>query len=315
MIGSDISPAVDHLRAGELVAIPTETVYGLAANALNDEAVLQIFEAKNRPHFDPLIVPIGQRQLPMFEEYIHAEAQTLMDAFWPGPLTVIIDKPPFIPDIVCSGLSTVGLRMPDHPLTQELLSEIDFPLAAPSANPFTYVSPTTAQHVQDQLGDKVSYILDGGPAKVGIESTIVRSDQGGIKVLRLGGLSLDELRKVEPNSELEINSNANPKAPGQLDRHYATQAPLLLVEDVEQAVKESDPATTAVIGMKLPELKGVNLKLDLSENGDVSEAARNLFAALRLADSEGIEKIICQKAPETGLGPAINDRLRRAAFR
>jgi len=315
MIGSDISPAVDHLRAGELVAIPTETVYGLAANALNDEAVLQIFEAKNRPHFDPLIVHIGQRQLPMFEEYIHDEARTLMNSFWPGPLTVIIDKPPFIPDIVCSGLTTVGLRMPDHPLTQELLSEIDFPLAAPSANPFTYVSPTTAQHVEDQLGDKVSYILDGGPAKVGIESTIMRSDQGGIKVLRLGGLSLDELRKVEPNIELEINSNANPRAPGQLDRHYATQTPLLLVDDVEEAVKGSDLAKTAVIGMKLPELKGVNLKLDLSENGDVSEAARNLFAALRLADSEGIEKIICQKAPETGLGPAINDRLRRAAFR
>ena len=159
MIGGAISPAVDHLRAGELVAIPTETVYGLAANALNDEAVLQIFEAKNRPHFDPLIVHIGPRQLPMFEDYIHAEARTLMDTFWPGPLTVIIDKPPFIPDIVCSGLTSVGLRMPDHPLTQELLAEIDFPLAAPSANPFTYVSPTTAQHVQDQLGDKVSYIF------------------------------------------------------------------------------------------------------------------------------------------------------------
>jgi len=315
MIGTEISPAVDHLRAGELVAIPTETVYGLAANALNDEAVLQIFEAKNRPHFDPLIVHIGPRQLPMFDEFIHAEARALMDTFWPGPLTVIIDKPPFIPDIVCSGLATMGLRMPDHPLTQELLSEIDFPLAAPSANPFTYVSPTTAQHVQDQLGEEVSYILDGGPAKVGIESTIVRSDQGGIRVLRLGGLSLDELRKVEPNIELEINSNADPKAPGQLDRHYATGTPLLLVDDIEKAVNESDPTATAVIGMQLPELEGVHLKLDLSENGDISEAARNLFAALRLADSEGIEKIICQKAPETGLGPAINDRLRRAAFR
>ena len=157
--------------------------------------------------------------------------------------------------------------------------------------------------------------MDGGPSKVGIESTIVRSDQGGIKVLRLGGLSLDELRKVEPNIELEINSNANPKAPGQLDRHYATRVPLILVDDIEKAVNDSDPASTAVIGMKLPELKGVHLKLDLSESGDVTEAARNLFSALRLADSAGIEKIICKKAPETGLGLAINDRLRRAAFR
>lgn len=314
MIGKDIAPAAEYLRSGELVAIPTETVYGLAANALDDAAVLKIFEAKNRPHFDPLIVHIGQRQLPMFEKYIHTEAQALIDAFWPGPLTVIIEKPPFIPDIVCSGLSTVGLRMPDHPLTQNLLAAIDFPLAAPSANPFTYVSPTTAEHVETQLGSSVKYILNGGPARVGIESTIVRSDRQGIKVLRLGGLSLDDLRKIDPNIELEVSSNANPKAPGQLDRHYATHTPLLLIDDIESGLADMDLSTAAVIGMKLPKLKGVKLKLELSESGDITEAARNLFAALRLADSLGIERIICLKAPETGLGPAINDRLRRAAF-
>ncbi|MBK8614111.1 MAG: threonylcarbamoyl-AMP synthase [Flavobacteriales bacterium] len=174
VIGTDLKEAARLLSAGELVAVPTETVYGLAANAFDEAAVLKVFEAKQRPAFDPLIVHVhSMEQLASVVREMPPEAETLMQAFWPGPLTLVLPKHPSIPDLVTSGLDTVGVRMPAHPLTLQLLSALPFPLAAPSANPFGYVSPTTAQHVADQLGDRIPYILDGGACAVGVESTII----------------------------------------------------------------------------------------------------------------------------------------------
>lgn len=186
-IGQDLDKALQLLESGELVAIPTETVYGLAANALNSRAVAKIFEAKNRPSFDPLIVHVASLQhAKKYTTGFPLQAEALARRFWPGPLTLLLPKTSDVPDIVTAGLDRVGLRCPAHPLTISLLAHASFPLAAPSANPFGYISPTTSQHVQDQLGNSVSYIIDGGPSRVGIESTIVGWEDNEPIIYRLG---------------------------------------------------------------------------------------------------------------------------------
>ena len=186
-IGKDIEKSAALLASGELVAIPTETVYGLAGNALDEKAVVQIFKSKNRPRFDPLIVHVaGIDQVYNYVESIPEELKALAEAFWPGPLTLLLTKKSIIPDLVTSGLGKVGVRVPNHALTLSLLERLDFPLAAPSANPFGYISPTSASHVQDHLGDKLAYILDGGHCEVGLESTIVGMEEGQVIIYRLG---------------------------------------------------------------------------------------------------------------------------------
>ncbi|MCB0778636.1 MAG: threonylcarbamoyl-AMP synthase, partial [Flavobacteriales bacterium] len=188
-VGTDLAAAAGLLREGGVVAVPTETVYGLAANAFDPAAVLQVFAIKERPSFDPLIVHIGERrEVDRVVRELPPGAQALMDAFWPGPLTLVLPRDPQVPDVVTSGLDTVGVRMPAHPMLRELLGRLDFPLAAPSANPFGYVSPTTAQHVADQLGERVPYILDGGPCVVGVESTILGYEDGRWMLYRPGGI-------------------------------------------------------------------------------------------------------------------------------
>lgn len=316
MTGTDLDLARKFLEAGKLVAIPTETVYGLAANALDEQAVLRIFQAKNRPHFDPLIVHVSHKQLRDFNFEIPAEARELAAHHWPGPLTLLIKKPEFIPDIVCSGLGMVGLRMPDHPLTLALLEQLSFPLAAPSANPFKYVSPTTAKHVEDQLGGKVDYILDGGPSSVGLESTIISFEQPDRPtVLRLGGLPVDAIREHTKNLELDIQSGSNPSAPGQLEQHYATRTPLVFTDDIESALDEYADKRIAVIGFQELENYPATLNMDLSPKGDLREAAQNLFRMLRDADRPDIDLIVAVRVPNQGLGMAINDRLSRAKSR
>jgi L-threonylcarbamoyladenylate synthase len=311
ILGNDIQVAKKHLADGNLVAIPTETVYGLAANALSAEAVTQIFEVKNRPTFDPLIVHVAD--ISAAEQYVTdfpAAARLLAEAFWPGPLTLLLPKKSIIPDIVTSGLDTVGIRSPKHPLTQKLLQSIPFPLAAPSANPFGYVSPTSALHVNDQLGSLIPYILDGGECQVGIESTIVGFEGSVPTIYRLGGLRIEDIEKTIGSVNVTIHSTSNPKAPGQLQSHYAPRKKVML-GDIETLLQELPSHTTGVLSFK--KNYGVTHQQILSTTGSVEEAAKNLFTALRTFDQMPINIIIAELLPEEGLGRAINDRLRRAA--
>lgn len=314
IISTNIKEAQSILEDGQLVAIPTETVYGLAANALNTEAVASIFEAKGRPHFDPLIVHLYDKsQLDALCTNVPEVFHQLYKAFSPGPITYILKKKETIPDLVTSGNDTVGIRFPNHPLTRELLFESGLPLAAPSANPFGYVSPTTAQHVQNQLGDKIPYILDGGPCSVGIESTIIDLSSEHPKILRLGGLALEEIEEITGKIEVSTHSSSNPQAPGMLSSHYSP-GKKLIIGNISELLKNYCGPNTAIISLSKT-YKGVpaeNQKI-LSPSGDLKPAAANLFKVLRELDREDIDVILAELMPETGLGPAINDRLKRAA--
>ncbi len=309
-IGKDILKAALLLQEGKLVAIPTETVYGLSANALDTTAVAGIFRAKNRPTFDPLI--IHTYSIEKVKEYVKefpSELEKLAKAYWPGPLTLLLPKKNIIPDLVTSGLDKVAIRIPNHPLTLQLLQQLNFPLAAPSANPFGYVSPTKPEHVNKQLGNEIDYILDGGNCEVGIESTIVGIEDGKICVYRLGGLSIEEIQKVVPIAiEMKIISSDNPTAPGQLKSHYAP-IKKIVIGDIEKLVLQYKNPAVLSFGNKKFNVTTFNL----SAKGDVTEAAANLFNGLRTLDDSNADVILCELLPETGLGIAINDRLIRAA--
>lgn len=314
IIGTDLSAAAELLRKGELVAIPTETVYGLAANALDPDAVLKIYETKGRPSFNPLIVHVHDAG--EFEKYakeVPALVKQLAEKFSPGPLTFVLPKKELVPDIVTGGGDTVALRVPGHPLTLKLLSQIDFPLAAPSANPFGYISPVTAMHVMDQLVGLVPMILDGGPSMIGVESTVVTVENGKLLVLRLGGVSVEDLKDVAGEIELRINQLSDPKLPGQLKSHYAPRIPLRLGK-MEELLKEFAQEKKALLSFRDSHTdKTIVAEELLSPSGDLHEAARNLFAAMRRLDRSEAEIILAEKMPATGLGLAINDRLERAA--
>lgn len=311
-IGTDIHKAAELLRAGELVAIPTETVYGLAANAFDGRAALRIFEAKKRPSFDPLIVHSSSlEQARSFLKEIPQEAVEIASHFWPGPLTLLLPKNDRIPDVVTSGLPTVAVRVPRHPLSQQLLEKLDFPLAAPSANPFGYISPTTAMHVYEQLGDRIPYILDGGPCTVGVESTIIGFEGHKMIVYRLGGMSVEQLQPHCREIELMPHSSSNPQAPGQLKSHYAPRIPLVL-GDLTELLSQYHKDEVAVLSFRdtYPE---VARQFTLSPAGDLGEAAQNLFRAMRILEKMPVKVILAEQVPDYGLGRAINDRLSRAA--
>jgi L-threonylcarbamoyladenylate synthase len=312
--GKNTDRAAELLAEGKLVAIPTETVYGLAANALNEKAVLSIFEVKQRPFFDPLIVHLPAiEKVDLYAVWNDPLLKKLALKFWPGPLTILLPKKEMIPGIVTSGLQQVALRIPDHVLTLDLLSKINFPLAAPSANPFGYVSPTEASHVNKQLGDKVEYILDGGPCTVGLESTIVGAEDGKICVYRLGGLAVEEIEKETGKVELRINQSGDPKAPGQLKSHYAPRKPLVM-GNIGQLIELNRGKKIGVICFGKNDLGDAQVKIfNLSEEASLEEAAINLFRYLRQADESDLDVIIAGELPDKGLGKAINDRLRRAS--
>lgn len=326
--GTDLILAKKLLTEGKLVAIPTETVYGLAANGLDETAVAGIFSAKNRPTFDPLILHVASiEQAQSLCTDWPEMADKLARAFWPGPLTLILPKAGHVPDLTTSGQPTVGIRMPNNSLTLELLSILPFPLAAPSANPFGYVSPTNAQHVADQLGDRIDYILDDGDCSVGIESTIIAIDNGAPKVLRLGGLSLERIAAVLGVPVLEhLNQNSNPQAPGQLDQHYSPRCKLIALNTMPAA--DIDPSVSIIYFSKDKAQRGSDNNLSdgsdyylpdgshyyLSDSGDTNQAASNLFSTLRRLDQDNQKIAYFEWAPNEGLGRAINDRLQRAAF-
>jgi len=310
-IGTDIQKAKYLLEAGELVAIPTETVYGLAGNALNTAAVAKIFQAKNRPQFDPLIVHVPDiDSAKEFVTGIPDKALLLAKHFWPGPLTLVLQKKSTISDLVTAGMDTVGIRSPNHPLTQQLLNSLSFPLAAPSANPFGYVSPTKPEHVNDQLGDKIPYILDGGNCQVGIESTIVGFEGTDPVVYRLGGLSLESLEEFVGKVSLQTITSSNPKAPGQLLSHYAPGKKVLLGK-IEELLQEHPAHCSGLLTFQT-DFNSPN-QFILSPSGSLAEAAQNLFTALRAFDKMPVDVILAELVPDTGIGKAINDRLRRAA--
>lgn len=312
MVGKDIDYAKQALEKGGLVAIPTETVYGLAANALDAKAVTKIFVAKKRPYFDPLIVHVASAaEVSKYAAAVPTVATELMQRFWPGPLTLLLPKKELVPDLVTSGLDRVGLRCPDHALTLQLLRSLSFPLAAPSANPFGYISPTLPQHVQDQLGDEVDYILDGGACTVGIESTIVGFENDLPVIYRVGGLSVEQIETVTGKAEVKLSSS-NPQAPGQLISHYAPRKPLV-VGDVNQLLKQYAAKKVAVLSFRESfSAENIVKQLVLTPSGSVEEAAQHLFAYMRELDASEAEIILAEPTPEEGLGRAINDRLKRA---
>lgn len=313
-IGNNIQQAADYLKSGELVAIPTETVYGLAAIGLNPKSILKIFEAKNRPFFDPLILHTNslEKIRPLVSE-IPYQALALTQKFWPGPLTLLLPKSPLVPDLVCSGLPRVAVRIPDHPLTLELLSQLDFPVAAPSANPFGYVSPTSAEHVEKQLGNKVTYILNGGPCKIGVESTIIGFEEEKPVIYRAGGVTMEVLQEILPEIKLFRSNENKPSAPGQLKSHYAPLKKLYL-GNPDVLLKQFPADKTGIISF----FNNFNCRKNivLSREKDLQEAAANLFSAIRsLDENEEVEIIVAEIFPDEFLGRAINDRLRRASHR
>jgi L-threonylcarbamoyladenylate synthase len=311
IVGKDIDFAIQLLKSGELVAIPTETVYGLAANALDSIAVAKIFEAKNRPTFNPLII-----HLPNFEAVkpyvsnIPDLAVTLANAFSPGPISFLLPKSSLVPDIVTAGSEFVVVRIPNHPLTLELLNCVDFPLAAPSANPFGYVSPVNATHVYEGLSSKIPYILDGGDCSVGLESTIVGFENNNVIIHRLGGVSVEDIYHCTGKMPVLSLLHRQPQTPGQLKSHYAPKTPLYL-GDVENNLDRFKSEKLAVISLKkLYKHQGESYVL--SRSGNLAEAAAQLFTVLREIDNSDSTVILAEKFPDEGLGKAINDRLERA---
>jgi L-threonylcarbamoyladenylate synthase len=315
-IGQDIIIAKKFLESGKLVAIPTETVYGLGGNALNPSAVASIFETKNRPSFDPLIIHTSSlERVNDFVASFPDPLRKLSETFWPGPLTLLLPRKEIIPDLVTSGLDRVAVRVPKHPLTSELLASLDFPLAAPSANPFGYISPTTAMHVESQLGGKIPYILDGGNCQVGLESTIVGMEDEKIVIYRLGGLEISEIEKIVGPVQIRDHSSSNPQAPGLLESHYAPRKPFVLGDLdslVEKYTKENKRFAVMSLSKSFDHV-AEDLQIQLSESGDLNQAAQKLFASMRFLDELEVDVILAEKMPAIGLGNAINDRLKRAA--
>jgi L-threonylcarbamoyladenylate synthase len=316
IIDRDIEIAKQHLLNGELVAIPTETVYGLAANAMDEQAIIKIFDVKNRPTFNPLIIHCSSwTSAQLYVKNIPVKAIYLAEKFTPGPLTFLLDKQENITDLVTAGSKKVAVRIPKHPLTLALLQSLDFPLAAPSANPFGYISPTTAAHVMQNLADKIPYILDGGPAQVGLESTIIGfDDDNRVLLYRSGGISLEAIEEVLQEKVIVVEKQHvdDPSTPGQLKSHYAPSTPLYN-GDVKEMLKKWKDKRVATISFstQFDEIPA-ETQFILSPNESLSEAAGKLFATLRSIDQLDVDVILAEIFPEQGLGRAINDRLKRA---
>lgn len=313
-IGKDLATAAELLRRGEVVAMPTETVYGLAANALNADAVLKIYAAKGRPAFNPLIVHVhAAAEFSRYAESVPDIVIRLAERFSPGPLTFVLKKKHVVPDETTGGGNTVALRVPAHPLALTLLRNLDFPLAAPSANPSGFISPVTANHVEQQLQGKIPYILDGGECEVGLESTVIAVDGGEVVVLRLGGIKVADLQKIAPRVKIAKDTSRRPASPGQLRSHYAPRTPLVLGELRNLLLQHRGKRLAILALADFLAQENIIAVEKLSATRNLDEAAHNLFAALHRLDAAGAELILAERMPEEGFGPAINDRLERAS--
>jgi L-threonylcarbamoyladenylate synthase len=332
-VPEDIERAARALRDGQLVAFPTETVYGLGAEATNTTALARVFEAKRRPTFDPLIVHIARpEELPTVADLSQLSAERrslvtrLIEHLWPGPLTLILPKQPHIPDLATSALPTVAVRLPAHPVAQELILRTGLPVAAPSANPFGYLSPTRAEHVKEQLGNKVDFIIDGGRCEVGVESTVLDMSSDQVTILRPGGLSRERIESlIGPVHQID-RTTSHPTAPGQLPSHYAPRAALSLYPagGIPLQFPAQDERTACLFFSNesrdqwLASYQGANpgkaapLSQVLSPTGSLIEAAANLFDLLHQLDALAVDRILAERVPDRDLGPAINDRLYKA---
>jgi L-threonylcarbamoyladenylate synthase len=314
VISTDRAAAVELLREGEIVALPTETVYGLAADALNPIAVAKIFEAKERPRFDPLIVHLPSREL--LEKIVELPADDrqlvlkVVDKFWPGPFSIVLPKREIIPEIVTAGLDTVAVRISAHPVFFEIVRAFGQPLAAPSANRFGRISPTTSQHVLDELDGRIPLIIDAGPTPHGIESTIITIRDGKIDILRRGPVTAEQLSEF---GETDIVAPAGKvSVPGQLPSHYAPKTPLRLVDNVELSSVQKDQRVGLLAWNPVESENRFMAVRRLSEQQDLREAAGNLFRYLRELDQADVDLILAERVPPRGLGAAIMDRLQRA---
>ena len=313
---ADYARAVALLREGEIVALPTETVYGLAADALNAIAVAKVFEAKERPSFNPLIVHLPD--LDWLEKVAGLAGQDaqliekLAGAFWPGPFTMVLPKREIVPGIVTAGLETVAVRISAHPVFSKILAALGTPVAAPSANRFGRISPTAAAHVLEELNGRIPLIVDGGPALHGLESTIVAPRNGRLEVLRRGPIGESQLAQF--GEVVVVEPSRQPEAPGQLPSHYAPKTPLVLIADAGSFVP-APGKRYGLLSWESAQDSGFAEVRRLSERQDLIEAAANLFRYLRELDNLGLDLIVAEILPEEGLGSAIMDRLRRAAVR
>jgi L-threonylcarbamoyladenylate synthase len=339
-LAAAVDAAVAALANGDPVALPTETVYGLAADALRADAVLKIFEAKERPFFDPLIVHLPDREWLERVVDVPGESRALVEAliarFWPGPFTLVLPRREIVPDLVTAGLETVAVRMSAHPIFGLVARRFGKPLAAPSANRFGRISPTAAAHALSELAGRIPLIVDGGPAEHGIESTIVSVEGGRLRLLRAGPVTPQEIagtqmkvrevqggrQTAEGDSEflarVEESLLLKPQAPGQLKSHYAPRTPLALVDNSAEWIGERAGLRCGLLGMS-PRKDADYARFTrvewLSPSGDPREAAANLFARLRRLDEAGLDAIVAERIAEEGLGIAIMDRLRKASHR
>ena len=314
IISKDLAKAVALLNAEEIIAIPTETVYGLAGNIFSEKAIRAIFETKKRPFFNPLIVHISDAdKLSEIVTYIPEKAKLLADALWPGPLTLVLPKQSTIPDIITAGKDTVAVRVPNHPVTLDLLRQLPFPLAAPSANPFSSISPTTAAHVENYFKDHIKMVLDGGACTSGIESTIIGFENEQAIIYRLGSTSIEAIEAIVGKIKIKNKKEEAPEAPGMLARHYAPKTKTILVDNVAESLKRFSNKSIGILVFH-SELRDVNIKsqIVLSKDRDMEEAASKLYDALHRLDNLDLDLIIAEKFPDFGLGTSINDRLTRA---
>ncbi len=314
LIGTALEPALYWLKQGEVVAIPTETVYGLAAHGFNETAIAKVFAVKQRPRFNPLIYHVATiEQLYQCVAAVSEEVKSLINTFWPGPLTLVLPAKQTIPLIARAGLPTVAVRMPKHPLTLELIQRLEAPVVAPSANPFGYLSPTTAQHVYKMLQGKIPYILDGDTTHFGVESTIIDCSQKPFRLLRPGAIEKETLERHLGYSLLWETNQI--KAPGMLKRHYAPHTPLIITKEPETFIQKYQGKVAIIdFHQRWHNLKDVVAYYkDLSPQGDLLQAAQNLFVTLHEIETKKLQAILTDWLPNHGLGIAINDKLRRAA--
>jgi L-threonylcarbamoyladenylate synthase len=314
IISTDISKAIELLNNEDVVAIPTETVYGLAGNIYSEKAIRKIFRVKQRPFFNPLIVHIDSvEKIKEIVSEFPAQARLLAAAFWPGALTLVLKKNPTIPDLITAGKNTVAVRVPDHLVTRTLLQKLSFPLAAPSANPFGSISPTNATHVDDYFKTTIPMVLEGGACKNGIESTIIGFENNEAVLYRLGSISIEEIENVIGKLTVKNKAAIAPNAPGMLARHYAPKTKTYLVKDAEAFIKNHPDKKIGVLRFshKTEALHCVHEEV-LSKKRDLKEAAANLYSALHRLDHLNLDMIVTELFPNRGLGQSINDRLARA---
>lgn len=314
-IGKDIYKASDFLFLDDVVAIPTETVYGLAANALSEIAVNKVFSVKGRPKFNPLIVHIsGAEVLHLYVKQIPDVAKLLIKHFWPGPMTLLLPKKPIISDLITAGLPNVAIRVPNHVLTLELINNLPFPIVAPSANPFGYISPTSAEHVAKQLGETIPYILDGGSCSKGLESTVIGFEEDIPVIYRLGTITAEEINAVCGKLKIAEKESQTIKGPGMLKQHYSPYTQFIISDNIEKTILNYNPSEIGIITLskKLDSIPCEN-QFVLSEKRDLAEAAQNLYRALHHLDNLQLKVIITEPMPDENLGRTINDRINRAA--